>query len=336
MDILITGSIAFDYLMRFPGRFKEAIVLDALDKVSLSFLVDEMTRHYGGVAANIAYSVALLGGHPRLMGTAGRDFGDYKQWLEEAGVDTSTTIVLNDIFTASFFATTDLDNNQMASFHAGAMGRAGQYGIFDVMETKPDLVVISPNAPDAMVRLVEECKTHQIDYLYDPSQQTARMEGDVLREGIDGAKIVTVNEYEWGMISQKTGLTRDEVINQGTTLIVTRGKDGADIYSEGDYHLIPAITQINVIDPTGGGDAFRAGLLRGLQENWPWQINGRLGATMAAFAIEVNGTQNHRFTRREFVERFRQTFDDNGLLDALVQEEQPTHEPDLPGRTNHR
>lgn len=336
MDILITGSIAFDYLMRFPGRFKEAIVLDALDKVSLSFLVDEMTRHFGGVAANIAYSVALLGGNPRLMGTAGRDFGDYKQWLDSVGVDTSTTVVLDDIFTASFFATTDLDNNQMASFHAGAMGRAGQYGIFDVTDKTPDLVVVSPNAPEAMNRIVDECKRHQIPYLYDPSQQTARIEGDVLRHGIHQAKILAVNEYEWELITQKTGLSRDEILKEGTSLIVTRGKDGADIFSDDRYYHIPTVPAVQVIDPTGGGDAFRAGLLRGLQHGWSWELSGRLGAIMATYAIEVTGTQNHRFTPSEFVARFRQYFDDNGLLDSLVTADNAKESQHVSDRNNHQ
>lgn len=319
MDILISGSIAYDYLMRFPGHFKEAIVLDALDKVSLSFLVDEMTRHDGGVAANIAYNVALLGGHPRLFGTAGRDFNEYRQRLEAVGVDTSTTIILEDVFTASFFASTDLDLNQIANFYAGAMGHAGDYGLFDVTDKKPDLVVISPNSLEAMVRMVQECRQHNIPYFYDPSQQTARMDGDTLREGISYCKYVAVNEYEWELICQKSGLTQDEVLSKGVTLIITRGKNGADIYDNDRQHHIPVVKNVNPVDPTGTGDGFRAGLLRGLQKGWSWEIAGRMGALMAAYVLEETGTQNHRFTIHEFVARFRDNFDDNGLLDQLVE-----------------
>ncbi len=320
MDILITGSIAFDYLMRFPGRFKEAIVPEALDKISLSFLVEDMSRHDGGVAANIAYNIALLGGRPRLMGTAGRDFSEYRQRLETVGVDTSTTVILDDLYTASFFASTDLDNNQIAKFYAGAMGRAGEFGIFDVTDKKPDFVVISPNAPDAMTRMAEECAEHDIAYLYDPSQQTPRMDGDTLRHGISHCKILAVNEYEWELILQKTGLTQRDVLNKGITLIVTRAKDGADIFENDEKYFIPALSDITITDPTGGGDAFRAGFLRGLQYDWPWSINGRMGALLAAYAIEANGTQNHQFSMDDFIARFRQHFDDDGLLDGLQHE----------------
>lgn len=320
MDILITGSIAYDYLMRFPGYFKEALVSDSLDKISLSFLVHDMTRHQGGVAANIAYSMALLGGRPRLMGTVGQDFGDYRRNLEAIGVDTSTTIELSHLFTASFFANTDLDNNQIASFYAGAMGDAGKYRIGDVTNHNPDLVVISPNTPDAMTNIAHECRERAIPYLYDPSQQTPRTDGDTLRECIDSCDILAVNEYEWELVQQKTGLTRANVLQHGATLIVTKGKHGADIYSGDEYVHIPAVNGVTVADPTGGGDAFRGGILRGLQLAGSWEFNGQIGALMAAYAIEVVGTQNHRFERTEFVKRFRQHFDDKGLLDSLLDE----------------
>lgn len=320
MDILITGSIAYDYLMRFPGRFKEALVSDSLDKISVSFLVHDMTRHQGGVAANIAYSVALLGGRPRLMGTVGQDFGDYRRNLEAVGVDTSTTIELAHLFTASFFANTDLDNNQIASFYAGAMGDAGKFNITDVTDHRPDLVVISPNAPDAMTNIARECRERGIPYLYDPSQQTPRTDGDTLRECIDGCTILTVNEYEWELVQQKTGLTRDDVLKHGATLIVTKGRHGADIFTGDTYVHTPAIDSVSVADPTGGGDAFRGGILRGLQLGGSWELNGQIGSLLAAYAIEVVGTQNHRFDRPSFVQRFRQHFDDMGFLDSLLDE----------------
>lgn len=323
MDILVTGSIAFDYLMRFPGKFKESLIAEALEKISVSFLVDEMTRHYGGVAANIAYNLALLGGRPRLMGTAGRDFGDYKVWLEQAGVDTSTVVVLTDVFTASFFANTDQENNQIASFYAGAMGRAGQYKINDVTDKKPDLVVISPNSPDAMQNLINECAEHKIPFLYDPSQQAARLDGDALLHGIERCKILMCNDYEWEVIEKKTGLSRPRAINTGLTLIITQGKEGAHIYRDGDTHYIPPYEPVTPLEPTGVGDAFRAGVLRGLDLGLPLDICGRMGSVAAAFVLETIGTQNHRYTTEQFVARYRTAFDDDGALDVLLSSTTP-------------
>ena len=319
MDILVTGSIAFDYLMRFPGKFKEALLTDSIDKLSVSFLVDDMTRHYGGIAPNIAYTMALLGARPRVFGTAGRDFGDYQTWLENVGVDTSTVVVLEDVFTASFFANTDVENNQIASFYAGAMGRAGEFGIRDVTNKMPDLVVISPNAPDAMHNLIEECLELDIPFVYDPSQQTARLDGDALRHGIDNCNILTCNEYEWDVIVNKTGLDLPSLATSDKTLIITRGKQGAHIYHQGEAHFIPTFKEVEIADPTGVGDAFRAGLLIGLSHGWSWDIAGRIGSLAATYVLENIGTQNHFFTIDEFVQRYRTEFDDDGLLDLLRQ-----------------
>ncbi len=318
MDILVTGSIAYDYIMRFPGRFKEAIITDALDNVSLSFLVDDMSRHYGGVAANIAYNMALLGGRPRLFAIAGRDFTDYRDELEAIGVDTSPVITLDDVFTASFFATTDLDNNQMATFYAGAMGRSGAYGLFDVITQTPDLVVVSPNAPEAMDRYVNECKEHSIPYLYDPSQQTPRTEGDILHKGILNSRYVTANTYEWQLIEQKTGLTIDAVTQHGIVVVVTHGKAGSKIHTAEQTYDIPIMDDVKTVDPTGSGDAFRGGLLRGISLGWGWDVIGRVAALTATYAVEIVGTQNHRFSIEEFIARFRVFYDDEGQLDVLL------------------
>ena len=317
MDILVTGSIAYDYLMRFPGRFKDSLIAGSLDKISVSFLVDDMTRHFGGIAPNIAYTMALLGERPRIMGTAGKDFGPYRDWLEKAGVDTSTVVVIDDLFTASFFANTDLDNNQIASFYAGAMGVAGDYGIQDVTDEMPDLVVISPNAPDAMHNLINECTALGLPFLYDPSQQTARLDGEALLHGIKRCSMLTCNEYEWEMIENKTGLTLPEVIEMGITLVITKGKEGAHIYDDGDTYFIPPFQEVEIVDPTGVGDAFRAGLLVGISNNWSWDIAGRIGSLAATYVLEENGTQGHVFSVDEFVERFREEYDDQGLLEKI-------------------
>lgn len=325
MDIVVTGSIAYDYLMRFPGKFGDHLIPDSLHKISVSFLVDSLTRHFGGVAANIAYSLGLLGHRPRLMGTAGQDFGDYRKWLESAGVDTSSVVVIDDVFTASFFANTDQENNQIASFYTGAMAYARKYRLSDVVPVKPDYVVISPNDPVAMLQLVDECHERSIPFMYDPSQQVPRLEGNLLRHGIERCHTLIVNEYEWSMIQSKTGMTRDEVLKHVRVLIVTLGKQGAEIYADGVKYDIPVfpIPDTQIADPTGVGDAFRAGLLRGMALGWPWEVTGQIGALCAAYVLENVGTQNHRYTPQEFVTRYRSAFDDKGVLDTLLKNPEP-------------
>jgi adenosine kinase len=319
-EIVITGSIAYDYLMRFPGKFREQLLLDKLDTISLSFLVDEMTRHWGGAGANIAFNLALLGYRPRLMGTAGRDFADYRTWLNAAGVDTSAVIVVDQVFTASFFANTDLENNQIASFYGGAMAFAREYSLLKTLGIKPDYVIISPNDPVAMVQLVDECIAQDISYMYDPSQQLPRLEADVLRRGVEHCHALAVNEYEWNMLSRKTGMGQDDVLRHAKVLIRTLGKNGAEIFAGGQRYPIPIYPTDKVVDPTGVGDAFRAGLLCGMAQGWPWDVTGRAGALCAAYALEQVGTQSHRFTPREFVARYRLAFDDGGALDSLLRD----------------
>jgi adenosine kinase len=317
-EIVITGSIAYDYLMRFPGKFREHLLLDKLDTISLSFLVDEMTRHWGGTGANIAFNLALLGRQPRLMGTAGRDFADYRTWLNAAGVDTSAVIVIDQVFTASFFANTDLENNQIASFYGGAMAFARDYSLVKTLGAKPDYVIISPNDPVAMERLVDECIAEHIPYMYDPSQQLPRLEADVLRRGVEHCHGLAVNEYEWNMLNRKTGLSQEDVLRQAKVLIRTLGKNGAEIFAEGQRYSIPIYPTENVVNPTGVGDAFRAGILCGMALGWSWDVAGRAGSLCAAYVLEQSGTQNHRFTPQEFVARYRLAFDDQGVLDSLL------------------
>lgn len=318
MKIAITGSIAFDYIMRYPREFKEMLLAESLDHISVSFLVDEMTRHDGGVAPNIAYSLALLGERPVLVGTAGVDFAEYRDRLERVGVDTSGTRIHPDLFTASFFVATDCANNQIAMFYTGAMARARDLSLAEAMQVAPDLVVISPNDPDAMSLLVDECRARRIPYLYDPSQQVARVDGAALAAGVDGAHILIVNEYEYDALRKKTGFSHDDLMARAGTVIVTRGMSGTDIYTPDATYHIPIVPADVIKDPTGVGDAFRAGLLKGLAAGWPWEISGRVGALAATYVLEQVGTQNHRYTRAEFVARFRQHFDDGGLLDSML------------------
>lgn len=319
MNIIVTGSIAYDYLMRFPGKFTEYFIQEHLHQVSLSFLVDDMTKHFGGNAANIAYSLALLGLRPKVAATVGRDFGDYRTWLEAVGVDTSTVRQIDEVFTASFFANTDLENNQISSFYAGAMSHARHYSLADVGVDQADLVIISPNDPQAMVQLAEECRARGFRFMYDPSQQVPRLSGEELVEGMRGAYAMVVNAYECEVITKKTGKTVDDMRAEIDLLVVTHGGKGSVIYTNSHQINVPIYPLDTIKDPTGVGDAYRSGLIYGLMSGLPLQVAGEMGALCATYTLEQVGTQNHRFTPAEFVARFRQHFDDEGALDAVLQ-----------------
>ncbi len=318
MEILVTGSIAYDYLMRFPGSFQQHFIPDELHNMSLSFLVDDMTKHWGGVAANIAFTLARFGLRPKLMGTVGRDFGDYRRWLEGSGVDCSTVIQIDELFTASFFANTDNDNNQLAFFYGGAMNLARDYRIADVLGQKPDIVVISPNDPVAMVSLCDECRGSGVRFIYDPGQQVARLSGEELRRGVKGAFMVVVNIYEASVIYEKTGLTLADLRNLAEIVVITESEKGSKIYRADDAIEVEAFPPTQIADPTGAGDAYRAGFILGLSKNLPLNRCAQIGALSATYALEVVGTQNHKFTLAAFVERFRKFVDDDGLLDCLL------------------
>ncbi len=318
MRIAVTGSIAFDYIMTYPGEFAEMLRTEGMDKISVSFLVDDLTRHRGGVAPNIAYTLALLGERPLLVGSAGLDFPEYGVFLREIGVDISGARIHDDLFTASFFVSTDRVNNQIASFYTGAMARARDLTLKDSGAAQADLIVISPNDPQAMHNYADECRALGLRYVYDPSQQVARIAGVELAADLRGASILIVNDVEYYALMRKTALSHDDLMHHVGTLIVTRGENGADIYEQGATHHIPVVPPGRVVDPTGVGDAFRAGLLKGLAAGWPWEISGRVGALAATYALEHRGTQSHQFTRDAFVARFRQHFDDEGLLDSML------------------
>ena len=319
MDIVVSGSIAYDYLMRFPGRFNEYFIKEDLHQISLSFLVDDMTKHWGGVAANISYTMALLGLKPKLMGTVGRDFPDYRKWLDSVGVDTSTVRQIDEVFTASFFVNTDLDNNQIASFYAGAMGHAGDYALKDAIDSVPDYVVISPNDPKAMTNIARECRERDIKFIYDPSQQVPRLTGEELRRDMTGAYAMFVNAYEAKVICQKTGLEIDDLREIIDILVITQGKQGSHIYTNGDLIEVPVFPTEIIKDPTGVGDGFRAGMFYGMAEGWSLELSAQVGSLCATYVLEQVGTQNHKFTPVDFVTRFREHFDDNGILDNIIE-----------------
>jgi adenosine kinase len=318
MNILLTGSIAYDYLMYFPGYFRDYILPDRLDSISLSFLVESMVRRRGGTAPNIAYTLALLGERSRVLATVGEDFEEYRMWLEAKGVDTSAIRVISGEYTASFFANTDRSNAQIASFYPGAMAHAGELSLYELNGEQPDLVMISPNDPKAMVRYAEECKQLDIPYLYDPSQQIPRLDGEDLRAGVEAALALFVNDYELGMIEKRTGMSLADVLDQTQFAVITRGEYGATIYADGKEISIPPVVPKSIVDPTGVGDAFRGGFLKGFSQGWDWETCGRLGALAAAYCLEQEGPQGHAYTRAEFVARYRRHFDDGGKLDELL------------------
>jgi adenosine kinase len=306
MSTVVTGSIAFDYLMSFPGKFTEHFLPEHMNRVSLSFLVDSMDKRRGGCAPNIAYTLALLGERPRLMATAGQDFDDYRRWLEAAGVDTSLVTQVSDKFTASFFCSTDSENNQIASFYTGAMANAAELSFRTVNGIK--MVIISPNDPAAMVQYAEECRTLGIPFIWDPGQQCARMNGDELRAGLDGSAIVICNDYEFELIRQKTGLDEDGVFAHTGALIVTRGEQGSTVRYGARNVAVAAVPPAKIVDPTGVGDAFRGGLLKGLATGADLEVCCRLGSMAATYALEHLGGQSHSYTWEEFRVRYRTHF----------------------------
>lgn len=317
MDIVLTGSVAYDYLMTFPGYFRDHLLPDKLEHISLSLLVDSMVRQRGGIAPNIAYTLALLGERPRVMATVGEDFVEYRNFLENMEVNTSLMKVVPGEFTASCFINTDRDNAQLVSFFPGAMAKAGDLSFHDLDET-PDLVVISPNSPEAMNQYPVECNELGIPYLYDPSQQIPRMTGDELRKGVEGASSMMVNDYEFGMIQKQTGMLESEIRENLQFLVVTRGAEGATIYAGDEEVHTPVVPPNAVVDPTGVGDAFRGGFLTGLSRGFNWEFCGKMGALAATYCLESKGTQEHSFTIPEFISRFRDHFDDHGVLDLLL------------------
>src|SRR6186997_505515 len=275
MRLIVTGSIAYDYLMSFPGKFTEHFLPEHFSRVSLSFLVDTMDKRRGGCAPNIAYTLALLGERPRLMATAGQDFGDYRRWLDAAGVDTSLVREISDKFTASFFCSTDVANNQIASFYTGAMAHASELSFRTAGPV--DLVIISPNDPAAMRQYAGECRAMGIRYIFDPGQQCARMEGDELVDGLSGAGMVICNDYEFELIRQKTGLGEADVLARSGLLVVTKGEHGSHVFGPDGEVVVPAVPPTRIEDPTGVGDAFRGGFMKGLAHGAEPVVCARLG-----------------------------------------------------------
>ncbi len=316
MKVVLSGSIAFDYLMTFPGYFKDHILADKIESISLSFLVDSLVRQPGGIAANIAYTLALLGERPTVMATVGEDFIEHRAWLEERGVDTSGIRVIPGLFTASFFVNTDQANAQIASFYPGAMSRASDLSFADLPKT-PQLAVISPNEPGAMVKYGRECVELGIPYLYDPSQQIVRLDAEQLREGIRNCTMLFCNDYEFGLIQDKTGLSIADILSKAEFVLITYGEHGSKLYLAEEEHHTPVVPPEIIADPTGVGDAFRGGFLKGYLHNLSLPLCTQMGTLAATYCLESEGPQGHEFTLDEFLARFRSIFPDDADLSKL-------------------
>lgn len=318
MKIALTGSIAYDYLMSFPGQFREHILENKLETISLSFLVDKMVKRRGGIGPNIGYTMALLGGDPVLLSTVGQDFEEFRSWLEDKGVNTSGVKVIPDEFTASFFATTDQENCQISSFYPGAMSHASEVRLSSWKDGKLDLVVISPTDPIAMNSYVKEAAELSLPYVYDPSQQIVRLTGEELRLGVKGAYALFVNDYEFCLIEKHTGFSLEEVKELVEILVITKGDQGSVVFSGGEQYMIPVVPPVSILDPTGVGDAYRGGFLTGLSFGFDLKLCGEMGSLAAAYCLETDGSQSHSYTIAEFIQRFRDHFDDQSKLDVLV------------------
>ncbi|AXQ29774.1 carbohydrate kinase family protein [Solimonas sp. K1W22B-7] len=304
MSALICGSFAFDTIMVFPGHFKNEILPDKVHILNVSFLVPQMRREFGGCAGNIAYNLKLLGGDPLPMGTVGNDFERYAEWMDKNGISRDYVKLMPDAYTAQAYITTDLDDNQITAFHPGAMS-------FSHTQDVPAGVkigTVSPDGRDGMLLHARQFAEAGVPFIFDPGQGLPMFGGEDLRDFIDKAAYVAVNDYEAELLMERSGWTLRQIADRLDALIVTRGGKGSHIITKKKQYEIPCAEAGSLTDPTGCGDAFRAGLLYGLQNGKDWETTGRIASLMGAYNIERPGTQNHRFTQDEFRERFREEF----------------------------
>ncbi|GAB3913341.1 adenosine kinase [Microlunatus endophyticus] len=320
MQIAVTGSIATDHLMQFPGRFTDSLVDGKMETVSLSFLADQLDIHRGGVAANISFTLGCLGMSPILAGAVGADFDiDYRPWLEEHGVDTKSVYVSSTHHTARFVCTTDRAQNQIATFYAGAMQESGKIELKPIEDRlgQLDLVVIAASDPDAMITYTAECVRNGYPFAADVSQQLAIMDGDGIRKLVSGAKYLFTNQYESELLMQKTGWSKNEVLGEVGLWIITQGAQGVSIEStDGSALTVGSVPVDQVVDPTGGGDAFRAGFLWGLDQQFPLERAAQVGCATAALALQTVGPQDFTLDRHAFVTRIGEVYGEQAALDV--------------------
>ncbi len=307
MSIYVSGSLAFDRIMTFQGKFQDSIIQDKVHMMSISFMVDRMVEQFGGCAGNIAYTLALLQESPIVVSSAGRDFTSYAKHLQELGLPLEGIIQDDELFTALCYITTDLDNNQITGFYPGAMTLPSRYS-FSKLDAKHDFAIISPGNLNDMRALPEYCKGKNVRYIYDPGQQLPVLSAEDLLKGISGSFALTSNDYELEMICKKTEKTVAEIQALTTWCITTLGEQGASITGQGQEHRIKAIHVDKVADPTGAGDAYRAGLLKGLSNGYDIVESAQIASTCASYAIEHFGTQLHSFTTKEFMQRYASTY----------------------------
>lgn len=311
MTIAVTGSIATDHLMKFPGKFSEQLLPDHLQKVSLSFLVDDLVMHRGGVAGNMAFAIGVLGGEVALVGAAGQDFADYRQWLDSHGVNTENVLISDSAYTARFVCTTDEAMAQIASFYPGAMSEARNIDLAELVERSgaPELVIVGANDPDAMFRHTEQCRELGLAFAADPSQQLARLNGEEIRRLIEGATYLFTNDYEWDLLLQKSGLSEAQVMSQIELRVTTLGDKGVDIVgSDGTFVHVGIVPETHQADPTGIGDAFRAGFLTGRSAGLSLERSAQLASLVATLVLEATGPQEWTWDRESAVARISAAF----------------------------
>lgn len=306
MKTLICGSMAYDTIMVFKDQFKNHILPEQIHILNVAFLVPEMRREYGGCAGNIAYNLQMLGGHPLIMATVGDDFAPYAKRLEHLGIAQSHIRHVPDSFTGQAFITTDLDDNQITAFHPGAMGMSDLNRVSDAAQVT--LGIVSPDGRNGMLNHAQEFAEASIPFVFDPGQGMPMFSGNELLAFIEQATYVTVNDYEAKLLQDKTGKTLKEIAQRVKALIVTLGADGSLIYTDGKEIAIPTPKPSAIVDPTGCGDAYRAGMLHGIQHGWDWETTGRLASLMGSLKISSRGGQNHKFTRMELADLFKQHF----------------------------
>ncbi len=306
MTSLICGSLAFDTIMSFNGRFSEALLADQLHQINVSFLVPEIRREFGGCAGNIAYNLQLLGGEPLIMASVGEDGSSYLERLAGLSISARCIRTISGSYTAQCFITTDVDSNQITAFHPGAMMQSHQNRVTDAGEVK--IAIVAPDGRDAMLQHARDCASAAIPLIFDPGQGMPMFNGDELKEFIEMATYVAVNDYEAQLLTQRTGLTLEKIAQRVDALVVTRGENGADIFSHGQVQSIPSVPVAQVVDPTGCGDAFRAGMLYGLTKGFDWDTTGRLASLMGSIKITHQGGQNHTPSRAEIETRFESAF----------------------------
>ena len=305
LPIVITGSLAYDHIMTFPDKFGNHILPDKVHMLNISFSVDTLNTDFGGTAGNIAYNLALMGEKPAIYATAGNDFLDYKTKLQSLSLPLDDIKILDDEKTAQAFITTDLADNQISAFHGGAMYRAHEHPLILIQKS---LVIIAPNGSEAMIDHAKYCQKHNIQFIFDPGQAFAALTADQLVKSAHHSLALTLNDYEWQLWKEKTSLSESGTLNVTGAIIVTMGDKGCRIVTRNETFELPAVTGLQVVDPTGSGDAFRAGLLYGFSRGWNFKKSAQTATVLASFCVEKQGTQNHTFDHQMFKTRYEETW----------------------------